>query len=375
MKGSTNFKSVLAPYMTGLIQEKRSMGYSYKTQEYILGRFDAYCLENGLSKKEVDRNFLKGWMERRETEGCFNQAKRVSIVRQLLMYMASCGIDVYIPHDFSHLEKVQPHIFDRQELVEFFGVIDAYRPEKANAAAIRLANEYRLLFRFYCCCGLRNSEAAGIALGNVDLETGVLTIVDAKGNRDRLILILLFDLAVRVSELLDITIGDISLDVASPSILIHGKGKKQRAVLPSPRTIGHLKEYLKVFHGTEARPESFLFYTIIHGRTNRMSVRNVERIVDKYAKIASSKSDSMPKNCYPHMMRRTRATGMYQDGVPIEMVSVILGHSNTETTKIYAAPSVEQLRENMQRAQPEDTSVKKLWEGKEDEIRRTFGLI
>ena len=194
------------------------------------------------------------------------------------------------------------------------------------------------------------------------------------GNRDRLILILLFDLAIRVSELLDITIGDISLDASSPSILIHGKGKKQRAVLPSPGTVGHLKEYLKVFHGTEARPESFLFYTIIHGRTNRMSVRNVERIVDKYAKIVSSKSDSMPKSCYPHMMRRTRATGLYQDGVPIEMVSVILGHSNTETTKIYAAPSVEQLRENMQRAQPEDTSVEKLWEGKEDDVRKIFGL-
>ncbi len=187
MESSINFKSILAPYMTGLIQEKRSMGYSYKTQEYILGRFDAYCLENGLPSEEIGRDFLKGWMERRETEGCFNQAKRISIVRQLLMYMASCGIDVYIPHDFSRLEKVQPHIFDRQELVELFGVIDAYRPEKANAAAIRLADEYRLLFRLYCCCGLRNSEAASLAAENVDLETGVLTIVDAKGNRDRLV--------------------------------------------------------------------------------------------------------------------------------------------------------------------------------------------
>ena len=74
------------------------------------------------------------------------------------------------------------------------------------------------------------------------------------------------------------------------------------------------------------------------------------------------------------LFRRTWATGLYQDGVPIEMVSVILGHSNTETTKIYAAPSVEQLRENVQRAQSEDTSVEKLWEGKEDEVRKIFGL-
>lgn len=220
------------------------------------------------------------------------------------------------------------------------------------------------------CCFHAENNSSGKAWDMLE-ENAVSAMT---GNRDKLILILLFDLAVRVSELLDITIGDISLDTAPPSILIHGKGKKQRAVSPSPRTTEHLREYLKVFHGTEARPESFLFYTVIHGRTNRMSVRNVERIIDKYAKITCSQSDSMPKNCYPHMMRRTRATGMYQDGVPIEMVSVILGHSNTETTKIYAAPSVEQLRENMQKAQPENACEKKLWEGKEDEIRRMFGL-
>lgn len=195
------------------------------------------------------------------------------------------------------------------------------------------------------------------------------------GRRDRMILILLFDSAIRVSELLNITIGDISLEAASPSILIHGKGKKQRTVTPSPKTVGHLREYIRSFHGTEAMPESFLFYTVIHGRTNRMSVRNVERIVDKYAGIVRAQSSSMPDNCYPHMMRRTRATGLYRDGVPIEMVSAILGHSNTETTKIYAAPSVEQLRENMQKGQTDDTYTEKLWEGREDEARKIFGLI
>lgn len=75
------------------------------------------------------------------------------------------------------------------------------------------------------------------------------------------------------------------------------------------------------------------------------------------------------------MFRRTRATGLYRDGVPIEMVSAILGHSNTETTKIYAAPSVEQLRENMQKGQADDTYTEKLWEGREDEARKIFGLI
>lgn len=187
MKNSMEFKSILAPYIEGLILEKRAMGYSYGTQEYILGKFDAYCIENGLQDREISRDFLRGWMERSETEGSFNQSKRISIVRQLLLYMASYGLHVYIPHDFSHLERVQPHIFDRQELVDLFRVIDSYRPAKEYAAAVRLANEYRLLFRFYCCCGLRNSEAAEITSENVDLQSGVLTILNAKGKRDRLV--------------------------------------------------------------------------------------------------------------------------------------------------------------------------------------------
>ena len=74
------------------------------------------------------------------------------------------------------------------------------------------------------------------------------------------------------------------------------------------------------------------------------------------------------------MLRRTRATGLYRDGVPLEMVSAILGHSNSETTKIYAIPSVEQMRDALAKGQPDGEAIERLWEGKEDEIRRMFGL-
>jgi len=52
---------------------------------------------------------------------------------------------------------------------------------------VRLASEYRMIFRLYCCCGLRNSEAAGIASENVNLEDGILTILNSKGSKDRLV--------------------------------------------------------------------------------------------------------------------------------------------------------------------------------------------
>jgi len=187
MRNDSEFKSIISAYITGMLQEKRSNGYSYDSEERILKRFDRYCADNGLDKTEISKVFLDKWMERTETEGNFNQGKRISVVRQLLLYMASCGISVYIPHDFCHFKRAQPHIFDSFEIHEFFNVVDDYQPEHRPVYEVRLANEYRLIFRLYCCCGLRNSEVAGIATENVNLEEGILTILNSKGNKDRLV--------------------------------------------------------------------------------------------------------------------------------------------------------------------------------------------
>lgn len=187
MKNNSIFISIIAPYIVGLLKEKRANGYIYNSEEPLLQKFDTYCIDNKLNHLEITKTFLNKWMERRETEGSFYQAKRISVVRQLLLYMASSGINVYIPHDFCHFTRTQPHIFDSYEIVDFFGVVDSYLPKHRPPYEVRLANEYRLIFRLYCCCGLRNSEVIGLATENIDFENGTLTILDAKGNKDRIV--------------------------------------------------------------------------------------------------------------------------------------------------------------------------------------------
>lgn len=194
------------------------------------------------------------------------------------------------------------------------------------------------------------------------------------GNRDRMILILLFDTAIRVSELVSITLGDIFIDTENPVILIHGKGRKERAITVSDRASTHLKAYIMAYHKDHAEPARPLFFTIIHEKTNHMSVRNVERIVNKYGKIVRENNPRIPESTYPHLVRRTRATGLYRDGVPLEMVSTLLGHSNSETTKLYASASVEQLRDAMEKGQENEPSETPLWKGHEDELKKKFGL-
>ena len=179
--------SIVAPYIDGLLEEKRANGYAYISEELVLNRFDSYCVERNLDTLEITRDFLDGCMERAPSEGEYNRGKRISCVRQLLLFMATCGLKVYIPHDFCHFKKALPHIFAKEEVTAFFEQVDSNVPENRPGYEVRLAHEYRLLFRWYLCLGLRNTEACGIATENVDLENGVLTILDSKGNKDRLV--------------------------------------------------------------------------------------------------------------------------------------------------------------------------------------------
>ena len=105
-----------------------------------------------------------------------------------------------------------------------------------------------------------------------------------------------------------------------------------------------------------------------------MSAGNIERLIQKYADMAREKSSSIPEKVYPHMLRRSRATHLYRNGVELELVSRILGHSSTETTRIYATPSLEMIRKAMESVETPDTEETPLWLGNEEEMARLCGL-
>ena len=167
---------------------------------------------------------------------------------------------------------------------------------------------------------------------------------------------ILYDTAIRVEELVNLKLSDVSFHSSPPYIRIHGKGDKERMVTMSEKTILLLKQYIALYHSASNRDMPF-FYTVIKGVTGRMSERNVERIVQKYADIARKDYPSIPEKVYPHMLRRTRATGWYRDGVPIETIAVVLGHSDIKTTrKSYASPSVMMIKNVLDKAGGESVS-------------------
>lgn len=180
-------------------------------------------------------------------------------------------------------------------------------------------------------------------------EQAIKLLLDAPPNtrigiRDRTLLILLYDSAARLDEILSLRKADLFLSTDSPCIRVVGKGQKERVIGLAERTSAHLKQYLSVFHAKDSPETDLLFYTTIKEQTGKMSEANVERFLKKYAEQVREEYPDIPEHVHPHMLRRTRATGLYRDGVDLSIVSRFLGHAQLETTRIYATPSVEMMR-------------------------------
>jgi len=196
------------------------------------------------------------------------------------------------------------------------------------------------------------------------------------GLRDRAAMVLLYDSAIRLDELLSLTLRDVIVERKDPYIRVHGKGSKERVIAITDMTAAHLQEYIRVFHPEPLDRQALLFYTVIKGHTGKMSEGNVERFIKEYAKQAAKICNDIPEKVYPHMFRRTRATMLYRSGVELALISKILGHSQIETSKIYATPSMEMLKEAMESMETcEQTAEKPLWKNcSEDDLAKLCGL-
>ena len=217
----------------------------------------------------------------------------------------------------------------------------------------------------------------------IEEEGALKAFLDAPPNtrlgvRDTMILSLLFDTAIRADELIRLNLRDINLKSEAPFIFIHGKGNRERAVPMTEGTIKLVEAYIAEYHNNRKGYDHPFVFTVIHGITNQMSERNLERIVKKYADIARKDFPNLPKNIYPHLLRRTRATGLYRDGVAIELIASTLGHAAIQTTKDhYAFPSLKQKREALEKghtgtlSSPDDEQE---WPDDEYEIVKLCGL-
>ncbi|WP_276971563.1 MULTISPECIES: tyrosine-type recombinase/integrase [Ferrimicrobium] len=180
------YSSVLRDYIEGVIRQKRSLGFSYDTEARILLKFDRFCTAEGCTQPRLDRTLVEAWNAKRPNESPATRMGRISALRQLALYMVQMDLPAYVTPTRHHpkVPRYVPYIFSATELGALFAQIDSctYCCEVPYRQRVM-----PLLFRLLYGCGLRLSEALCLHLADVDLETGVLTIRDAKFHKDRLV--------------------------------------------------------------------------------------------------------------------------------------------------------------------------------------------
>ena len=165
--------------------------------------------------------------------------------------------------------------------------------------------------------------------------------VNETGLRDRAIIELLFSSGLRVSELTNLNRDHIN--TTRREFMVRGKGQKDRPVFISESASMHVNNYLRARH--DSLPPLFISYSRNNEITNsgdyrRLGPRSVQRIINKYARLAG-----ITKHVSPHTMRHSFATDLLMNGADIRSVQVMLGHSSIATTQVYTHVTDEHLRE------------------------------
>ena len=168
------------------IRLKQSVGYKYEADAGQLMRFSKFTAEKYPDAVALTKEIVLDWCEKRPWEARENQCSRASILRQFAIYLNRHGYEAYVlPTGFYRSgPQYTPYIYTDEELSAFFSATDCCHPVSECP--------YRHLvmpvfFRMIYACGLRSSEARLLKRGDVDLERGVLRILHAKKDRDRLV--------------------------------------------------------------------------------------------------------------------------------------------------------------------------------------------
>lgn len=258
-----------------------------------------------------------------------------------LNYMeAVCGIKP---------EKMSIKNYTRKSIIEFLNWLEEERENSIATRNYRLAamksfvhylkyefpdymEEYQRILGI-SSKKAREKEISYLKTEGVELLVNQIDINSANGLRDYIILLILYTTGVRVSELINIKVKDLSL-TEPYTIKVHGKGGKGRYVPLLKTAVPHVKKYLSYMHYDHTKYEEYLFKNHMGRQFTRQGINYILKKYGDKARIINP--DLIPDDLTAHKMRHTMAMEMITSGIDLMYIRDLLGHSSVTTTEIYA---------------------------------------
>jgi site-specific recombinase XerD len=155
------------------------------------------------------------------------------------------------------------------------------------------------------------------------------------GIRDRALLHLCYAAGLRVSELIGLRLDDLTLQ-PEPSVLIHGKGRRERHLPLWKTTTTAIRSWLAVRGNAHVQE-------LVNARRTAFTRSGIEYVLHKHVQTAKQQCPSLAtKRVFPHLLRHTCALTVLQSTKDLRKVSLWLGHAHMQTTEVYvrADPAV-----------------------------------
>lgn len=284
-------------------------------------RFLEYCeLDKNLSKKTVRMygyylEFFNSWLIATSQLDDFDVEKiDENVIRNFRLYLSN---QYKNPHKGDLKRQTQNYFL--VALRSFFRYLIKQKLKVLPPEMIELGKQNDRTIKFLL------PEELDKLFSSVDTS-------EEPGVRDRAILEILFSTGLRVSELAALNRDQVNLDAGEFGVI--GKGGKARVVFLSKRAIEWLERYVAV----RKDPYRALFIRYsgpkaeegLTDEKSRLSVRSIERMIEKYRKRAG-----ILFRIGPHILRHSYATDLLTHGADLRSVQEMLGHKNISTTQIY----------------------------------------
>lgn len=264
--------------------------------------------------------------------------------------------DLTLFKDYLSIKKLDYLVITKEEIRNFLKHLDFLKYSRSTVSRILstlrgfynyLENSGRVKINYFDL--IRNPKKEKKLPNYLEYNEYEILIDSVDGSdefdsRNKLIIEFLYNTGLRVSELSNIKLADISESEGKIKVL--GKGSKERIVYFGDYAQEFLNEYL-----TCARPKLLKGkksdYLFINNKSSKLTSRGIEQVIDKVVTKAALKH-----KISPHTLRHTFATHLLNEGADLKSVQELLGHSSLSTTQIYTHVSNERLRSVYLKAHP-----------------------